>query len=225
MELQKAQKLATTLVQTLDSLKEAHSAYKRVMENNCTMEAFKKLLVEEYTVLSINSESGEIQADYISANTSHEAFLKAAESNGRHKSEFIAAVKGRLNEGSDVHYVGDSLVSSEIIKELVSVFGPLETINFAARYESDGYAVCKITIDGINYLSCANNGPEPEVKLYSMQLFLLATASYSSTFETVSIEIEGQESYGSSDMYHNEKYNSDEDLAIQIGSQLAGLLS
>lgn len=224
MELQKAQKLATTLVNTLDSVKEAHSAYRRVMENNCSMESFKELLVEEYTVLSVDSDSGTIQADYILARTSHEALLKAAESNERHNSEFIAAVTGRLAEGSDIHYAGDSLVDACTIKELVSVFGPIEVTDFASRYESDGYTVCKITVDGINYLACANNGPEPEVKLYSMQLFLLSSASYSSTFETVTIEREGEESYTNSDMYHSEKYDSDEELANKIGTHLAGLL-
>lgn len=224
MELQTAQKLATTLVKTFNSVNAAHSAYKRVMENNCPLESFKKLLVEEYTVLSIDSENGRIHADYISARTSHEALLKAAESNERYNSEFIAAVTGKLKEGSDIHYAGDSLVDACTIKELVSVFGPSEVIDFATRYESDGYTVCKITVEGINYLVCANNGSEPEVKLYSMQLFLLSSASYSSTFETVTIEREGEESYTNSDMYHSEKYDSDEELANKIGTHLAGLL-
>lgn len=225
MELQKAQKIATTLVNTLDSLKEAHSAYQRVMENNCSMESFKELIVEDYTVLSIDSENGTIQADYISARTSHEALLKAAESNERYDSEFIAAVTGKLEDGIDIHYAGDSLVDACTIKQLVSVFGPGEVIDFATRYESDGYEVSKITVDGINYLACANNGPEPEVKLYSMELHLLASASYSSTFETVTIEREGEESFASSDIYHNVKCNSDTELANKIGTYLAGLLT
>jgi hypothetical protein len=44
MTVDKAKKLAQTLLECFGSIKEAHSGYKRAMQNNCSLLEFEKLL-------------------------------------------------------------------------------------------------------------------------------------------------------------------------------------
>ena len=44
MTVDKARKLAQTLVECFGSVKEAHNGYKRAMQNNCSFHEFEKLL-------------------------------------------------------------------------------------------------------------------------------------------------------------------------------------
>lgn len=47
MNTNRAKVLARTLLECFDTVEEAHSAYKRTMQNNCTLSDFKILLTDK----------------------------------------------------------------------------------------------------------------------------------------------------------------------------------
>ena len=75
-----------------------------------------------FTVLSIDSDTGQNMADFILAKNRQNALAKAARLPDREFVDFICAIDGFQNEGDTIDYAGESLVSGETIIEQEEVF-------------------------------------------------------------------------------------------------------
>lgn len=77
----------------------------------------------QFTVISVCPESGQIMSDHVLAESSGQSFLVAAKLRGDQSNiEFVASLRSFLEEGDEIEFPGDGVVSGETILEQEDVF-------------------------------------------------------------------------------------------------------
>jgi len=77
----------------------------------------------KFTVISVDSISGQIYSDHCLASERNLAFSCVAVLDDRADAEFVCSLDGHLIDGEHVDYAGTSVVCAETVLEQPKVFG------------------------------------------------------------------------------------------------------
>jgi hypothetical protein len=77
----------------------------------------------KFTVISVDSQTGQIYSDHCFAHERNFAFSCVAIMDGREDAEFVCSLDGHLIEGEHIDYAGTAVVSAETVLEQSDIFG------------------------------------------------------------------------------------------------------